>query len=292
MSCKASDALILLNSCHLVGFFSVSREPSLDMLKCYVHRSPLLCVPIILLGADSLLMLLFFVALRLLFESLSSDRLRRLVLFENFDQTYAASLSHTISDYNPVRISSSHVSQAVANASLTLNHLSASFIVDASHFFDARERSWKWPNLTWLALTSRLLVPEERPTELDNMLQAAAAAAMNMPNLKTMEIWNGEKGLAMLFKYQRAERGQPAVITWRGTWKLTLRPFVIEAWDSVALKHCRQEHIIVKGFLEAGACIKSHGDAISHLKLSKPVIRPVSLRQIQMEHIVREGVRS
>jgi hypothetical protein len=135
-------------------------------------------------------------------------------------------------------------------------------------------------------------VPQERPTELDDMLRAAAAAAMKMPNLETMEIWNGEKGLAMLFRYQRAERGQPAVITWRGTWELTLRPLVIQAWDSVALRHRGQGHVIVKELLDAGASVKSHGDAIRHLKLSRPVIRPVSLRQIQMEHIIREEVQS
>ena len=127
---------------------------------------------------------------------------------------------------------------------------------------------------------------------MDNMLQAAAAAAMEMPNLKTMEIWNGYKGLAMLFRYQRAKRGRPALITWRGTWELTLRPPVIQAWGSVALGHRGQGHVIVKELLDAGVCVKTHGDAVRHLKLSRPVIRPVSLRQIQMEHIIREGVQS
>ncbi|PQE16276.1 Oxoglutarate iron-dependent oxygenase protein [Rutstroemia sp. NJR-2017a WRK4] len=235
------------------------------------------------------LILFFFIALRLLFESLSSDRLRRLVIFENFDQTYSASYMRLGCD--PVRIPSSSVSRAVANASLTLEHLSASFIVDASQFFHAWELSWKWLNLTWLALTSQLLVPQERPRELDDMLQAAAAAAMKMPNLKTMEIWNGDKGLAMLFRYQRAKQGQPAVITCRGTWELTLRPLVIQAWDSVALMHDCDGHLVIKELLEAGVCIKSHGDAISRLKLSRPVIRPVSLRQIQMEHTIREGYK-
>jgi hypothetical protein len=248
------------------------------------------CVPIILLAVDNLLILLLFVDLRLLFESLCSDRLRRLVIFENFDQTYAA--SYMTLHIDPVRIPCAYVSRAVANASLTLEHLSASFLVDARDFFDARELSWKWPNLTWLALTSRLLVPQGPPTELDDMLRAAAAAAMKMPNLETMEIWIGEKGLAMLFKYQRAEPGQPAVITLRGTWELTLRPPVIEDWDSVALRHRGQGHVIVKELLDAGACAKSHGDAIHHLKLSRPVIRPVSLRQIQMEHLIREEVQS
>jgi hypothetical protein len=37
------------------------------------------------------------------------------------------------------------------------------------------------------------------------------------------------------------------------------------------------------------AVIRGHGDAIHHLKLLTPVIRPVSLWQIQMEHMVREG---
>jgi hypothetical protein len=84
------------------------------------------------LAADNLLILLFFLALRLLFESLSSDRLQRLVIFENFDQTYPASYMNLGCD--PMRIPSSSVSRAVASASLKLEHLSASFIVEASHF--------------------------------------------------------------------------------------------------------------------------------------------------------------
>lgn len=134
-----------------------------------------------------------------------------------------------LSNRDPKRIPSSSISQAIANTSLTLEHLSASFMVDASHFFDARKLSWEWPNLTWLALTSQILVPEESPIELDVMLREAAAAAMKMPKLETMEIWNGNKGLAMLFRYQLAESWQPAVITCRGTWELTLRPPVIQA---------------------------------------------------------------
>ncbi|ODA78164.1 hypothetical protein RJ55_06769 [Drechmeria coniospora] len=238
---------------------------------------------VILLAANNLL-LFVAIALRYLFESLASNRLRRLVLFENFNQAYPASFENMGCD--PVRIPSSHVSRAVANASLSLEHVSASFLVDASHFFHARELSWKWPNLTWLALTSRLLAPGECSMELDDMLQAAAAAAMKMPNLEVMEIWNGGKGLAMLFRYRRPERGLPAVITWRGTWKLTLRRPVIEAWDSVARRHGGQGHSIAEELLDAGASVKSHGDAICRLKLSRPVIRPVSLRQIQIEHMM------
>ena len=163
--------------------------------------------------------------------------------------------------------------------------------MDASYFFHAREPSWKWPNLTSLALTSRLLAPDECPIEIDNMLRAAAAAAMEMPNLKTIEIWNGKLGLAMLFRCQLPGVGQPAVITWRGTWEFALRSPVIQSWETVALKHRSHGSVIVKELLDAGI-IKCHGDAIHHLKLLTLVIRPVSLRQIQIEHRTREGVHN
>ncbi|KAG4443072.1 hypothetical protein IFR05_001398 [Cadophora sp. M221] len=159
-----------------------------------------------------------------LFESLSSNPLRKLILFENFDQSYPA--SYTNLGYEP----------------------------------------------------------------LDDMLREAAKAATEMPNLETMEVWNREKGLAMLFRYQRAnlgqEQGQDAVITCRGTWELSLRAPVAQAWDAVALRHGGQGCVVVKEVLDDGVCVMSHGDAIGLLKLSRPVVRPVSLRQIKMEHLI------
>ncbi|CAI7606412.1 unnamed protein product [Penicillium glandicola] len=127
------------------------------------------------------------------------------------DQSFMGSAPYC----SPIRIPTSDVSWAVAKASLKLEHLSASFIVDASYFFHACEPSWMWPSLTSLALTSQLLTPDESPIEIDNMLQTAAALAMKMPNLKSMEIWNGREGLAVLFRYQLTREGQPVVITWR-----------------------------------------------------------------------------
>lgn len=159
--------------------------------------------------------------------------------------------------------------------------------MDASDFFEAREPSWEWRNLTSLALTSQLLAPGASKINIDNTLQAAAAA-MRVSKLETMEIWNGRKGLAMLFRYQSAGQGQPAVITWRGTWAFILRPPVLQAWEAVAEKHGGLGTVLVEELLDADTMIKSHGDAIHHLKLSTQVIRPASLRQIRMEHGVRE----
>jgi hypothetical protein len=97
------------------------------------------------------------------------------------------------------------VGRRLALASLGLEHLAASFIADASHFFEIDAR-WEWPNLSSLVLTSKRLTPDEDPTEIGTMLHAAAAAAMKMPQLETMEIWNGRKGLAVLFKYQTSRK--------------------------------------------------------------------------------------
>lgn len=120
------------------------------------------------------------------------------------------------------------------------------------------------------------------------MLREAASAAMKMPNLETVEIWNGRKELAMLFRYQ-LNMGEPAALITRGSWEFVLPPSVVQAWEAVALKRGGYGSVIVKEVLD-GTVIKSHGDAIHALKLLSPVIRPVSLRQIRMEHRIREGV--
>lgn len=112
-----------------------------------------------------------------------------------------------------------------------------------------------------------------------------------MPQLITMELWNGRKRLATLFKYQ----SKPATITWRSTWDFALLPLVIPAWEGVVRKHDAGELIIRKELLNIRrADIKSHGDAIHYLKLSHPVVRPISLQQIRTEnkvHSVWEKMR-
>ena len=229
--------------------------------------------------------LAFDVGYTSLFDSFASRKLQKLVLFENFNQQYPLS---DLSWCPSFRTPKSDVSRAVANASLNLEHLSASFIVDASYFFDAREPSWSWSRLVSLTLTSRLLTPHESPMEVDSMLQAAASAAMKMPNLDILEIWNGQDGLAMLFRYQLTGERQPAVITCRGTWEFVLQPPVVQAWEAVARKRGGNGSVIVKEVLDS-TIIKSYGDAIHHLRLLNPVMRPVSLQQIRLEHRVREG---
>ncbi|ROW12461.1 hypothetical protein VMCG_00509 [Cytospora schulzeri] len=79
-----------------------------------------------------------------------------------------------------------------------------------------------------------------------------------MPKLATMEIWNGRKGFAALFRYQLFEGGEPAVITWRGTWEFALQPPVVRAWENVALEHRGSGITTVTELLDS-ATLSSHG---------------------------------
>ncbi|KAK3380247.1 hypothetical protein B0T24DRAFT_647542 [Lasiosphaeria ovina] len=166
-----------------------------------------------------------------LFRSLTGSKLKRIILFENLNQQYFQALQQSLGG-NGTRVPNRQVSSAVAMASLELEYLSASFMVDAADFFDA-----------------------------------SAAAATEMPRLETMEIWSGGEGLAALFRYQSGRCG-PAVITWKGTWELSLRPLEL---------------------LDAAAVVKSQGDAFHHLNMSNMVLRPISLRQVRREQAIRQG---
>ncbi|KAG4266477.1 hypothetical protein FPRO03_01761 [Fusarium proliferatum] len=209
--------------------------------------------------------------------------LRKLTIFENFDQSYAE-----IYQAPAIRVPSRAVSERLARTSLHLEILSASFMVDASRFFAAPQiqDSWTWGKLTSLALTSNVLTGDADPLHVDEMLQNAAAAASKMLRLNIMELWNGKKGVAMLFRYKRArEDGQPPIITIRGTSELALGAGVVEAWDMVAYQHCHSKVVIQTSSIDPKG-IRSHGDAIYQLGLLTEVTRPVSLRQIIDENSV------
>ncbi|KAG4278638.1 hypothetical protein FPRO04_06693 [Fusarium proliferatum] len=189
-----------------------------------------------------------------------------------------------------IRNPSPAVSRTIALTSLPLEHLGASFIIEASHFFDI-DPSWEWPNLTSLVLTSRLLKPEEDSTKIGALLQTAAAAALRMPGLETMEIWNGQKGLAALFQYRVNRGSKQAKILWRGTWKYRITTSVLQAWEAVRDLHATWSLDVVQEQVNKAA-IRSHGDALHHLMLSGQAIRSVSLQQIRREQKCLEGVET
>ena len=232
------------------------------------------------------------------FESIQHGHysLKKLVIFENFNQQYPVFMQRIfegedLSRCDSIRNPSPAVGRTIALASLQLEHLAASFIIDGSHFFDI-DPSWEWPNLTSLVLTSRLLAPEEDSTKIGALLQAAAMAALKMPRLETMEIWNGKKGLAALFQYRvvRNTHTQSAGILWKGTWEYDITPSVLQAWEAVGHVHAASWRLDVVQEQVEEAAIQSHGDALHHLKLCGQAIRSVSLHQIRGEQKALEGV--
>ncbi|KAK1252913.1 hypothetical protein MKX08_004100 [Trichoderma sp. CBMAI-0020] len=201
------------------------------------------------------------------FQLVAPTRLKKLAVFENFHQRC-----------------------------LKLEQISASFIIDAKQFFEARGRDWKWASLTTLILTSRLLEPLGNQPNITTMFLRAARTALRMPKLELMEIWNGRRGVAAVFRYQTSRykanseaKQRPTMMTWRGTWMFRLEVPLIQAWEYVTYK-LHGNVFLIKRELLSGRLIESHADAIHRLELAQSVIRPVSQRQIRAEHMAVEDV--
>ncbi|KAL6853145.1 hypothetical protein J3F83DRAFT_764782 [Trichoderma novae-zelandiae] len=220
-----------------------------------------------------------------LLESPSIRRLNRLTIFENFNQRYVdAYWDETCARIRPPNPA---LGQILSEVSTNYESLSASFMVDAEAFFafDEGQPPKRWPNLRHLFLTSQLLAPGQDETRITEMLRAAARAAVHMPKLETLQIWNGRRHLAALVKYEPAtEQGQTPTITWRGTWQFLLQASVIQAWQSPASEPSQQAVRVIYESIGSEQ-VRCHGDAMVLLELPQLVIRHVSLRQLLNEEM-------
>ncbi|POR32134.1 Uncharacterized protein TPAR_07636 [Tolypocladium paradoxum] len=170
---------------------------------------------------------------------------------------------------------------SLAKRSLSLGRLSASYIVDAADFFKASHPTWVWNRLTSLSLTSRLLVCTTGAAEVNQLLMEAGTAAVQMPKLTKMDIWNGTKGNACIFRYEA--NGDYVTVRWRGTWNLDIDPEVIDVWKKVAQLCARKDLAVLRSETSDKTAIKSHAAAIQELGIGEHVIHRVSLKQIQKE---------
>jgi hypothetical protein len=140
--------------------------------------------------------------------------LRQLTIFEDCDKEFYPTIRWLTPEYTS-RVNSPALGLALARASRHLEHLSASFIIDAKDFLasfwpqisaptsasDLLD-GYIWDKLTSLALTSQLLAPENPFKRINDLLQAAGIAARRMPRLRVMEIWNGkDNNHGCLFRY-------------------------------------------------------------------------------------------
>ncbi|CAH0016473.1 unnamed protein product [Clonostachys rhizophaga] len=204
-------------------------------------------------------------------------QLKKLSVFEDFNETLLSVFeksSHSfyaffptgqsyIGSMNPDRVRgpSRQVAEGFAARSLDLEHLSVAFMAEARHFIDGVKKTWKWRELRSLSLTSRLMDRESNSLEISHLLRDAGAAALRMPKLEMMNIWNGAQGEACAFMY----RQEDSSIAWRGTWEFKFSRDVIQRWKKVVSRFARDELRVRLQLLDCE--ILSHGDAIHHLGL-------------------------
>ncbi|KAH6637429.1 hypothetical protein C7974DRAFT_450324 [Boeremia exigua] len=227
-----------------------------------------------------------------LFESSVPKHVKRVSIFRDFndqltlasynDQLTLASHNATIhlnldSDVGIIPAVPLRVTRAFAARSPHLEHLSISHMIDAQLFFTLCQ--CPWPLLQSLTLTASTLARRAPRQHIYTLLRNASTTALTMPRLSTMVLWNSEPRHACALMYQRHTASAMATLTWRGTWNLELPEDVVASWKKVAgLCYLRLEKEALHD-----VDIRSHGDAIHHLRLPDGVADPVSLYQIRHE---------
>ncbi|KAF4434951.1 F-box domain-containing [Fusarium acutatum] len=170
------------------------------------------------------------------------------------------------------------LARELAVASLSLENLSLSFIVDAVAFFGQCRENWLWANLRSLTLTSRLLTCDGDPSKIHGLLQTAAQMAKRMPKLERLTIWNGEANEACACTYRKQQHF--ASVTWQAKGGSKLNPKVYSTWENLhpgCFLNVEEK--------DTWHSITSQAAAIMCLGLEH-VVDHVSLRQMQLENII------
>ena len=170
--------------------------------------------------------------------------------------------------------------------------MSAAFLVDAKDFFITfwptklqTSNVVPWKNLQTLALTSRLLHPEISRNKIKKLLIAAGRTAAFMPRLKVMEIWNGGKGHACVFRYSN-DPGTPQII-WASNWGIDVQldDDVVSCWSALPNgQHLESTLItIVNRLPRRQKQIKTYAATIRYLRLRSHVLHLISDYQLHWE---------
>lgn len=137
--------------------------------------------------------------------------------------------------------------QLLAESSRNIRRLCLSYITDAMDFFQVFSEArpglpspgeMRWNRLKTLILTSNEL---QEGGDHDNLVQYAAAAAKNMPQLELMVIWNSGDGHGAFFRYKRDLGDDEAPkLTLGSTWHFELSDDAWERWHEVTqVNECR-----------------------------------------------------
>jgi hypothetical protein len=159
-------------------------------------------------------------------------------------------------------------------------------------------RTHYFSDMEFVVLTSQEhLQPQTCRSRINAFLCAAAAVALKMPKLKTMELWNCGQGQACVFRYEAvdysgSEPERSCRMTWRSTWgsrhDLVIEPAVLEAWNKVARAQGHPPVLFERRPLPVGVREReytSHHDLLrlGGLKLARYVLHDTSRAQASAE---------
>ncbi|KAH7410464.1 hypothetical protein DE146DRAFT_645017 [Phaeosphaeria sp. MPI-PUGE-AT-0046c] len=214
---------------------------------------------------------------------------RKVSIFKDFNNQLALALNNATPHLGQAIKSTSAVESELAKAfaakSHHLEHFSISYMIDAQQFFTScQQLPCTWDLLQSLTLTSSTLSRTASHQNIYTLLRNASSIALKMPQLKTMVLWNSEPSEACAVIYQQNHARTMATLTWRGTWNLELSDDVVESWKKVGPgpRYLRLEKEALRD-----VDIRSHGDAIHHLRLPDGVVDSVSLCQIRYEGMMQ-----
>ena len=214
---------------------------------------------------------------------------KRVSIFKDFNNQLALALNNATPHLGrDIEITSAvdlELAKAFAAKSHHLERLSLSYMIDAQQFFTScQQRPCTWNLLQSLTLTSSTLARKAPHQNVYTLLRNASSIALKMPQLKTMVLWNSEPGQACAVIYQRHTASAMATLTWRGTWDLELSDDVVESWKKVASGPC---YLRLEKEALRDVSIRSHGDALHHLRLPDGVVDSTSLCQIRHEGMMQ-----
>lgn len=129
---------------------------------------------------------------------------------------------------------SPRLGRQLAESSGSLAVINVAFLAEADDFFAAAAclPAETWPRLRTIILTSSTLTPTSSPADMEQLLLAAAAAVVRMPQLRQVELWFARGPHAFVFTARVAH------LSVRATWNVApaLTADVVRAWKAVSQK--------------------------------------------------------
>lgn len=212
--------------------------------------------------------------------STTPSPLETLSLFEDFNQKM-----HIMEPLHEPRPSRTKILQWVARSAVNIKNLSVSFMSDAKDCLELA--AYTFPKLESLALTSQhWLEPTQKNTE--KLFRLAARAALKMPKLQIMEIWNCGGDNAAILRYEATATAETSAcrLTWRCSWRESENPIewdgVIAAWGHVAATNASRLLRFTEDALPHGIeRYLTYGGIMHQLKLRNLILDPISVVQVR-----------